>query len=102
MSRNLQIGLFLTVSILLTTFTFYFWQIYRSPNLQTQEGDKPFALLIPPGSTFESVVDTLQKNDVLNDEVSFRFLAKLMKYPDLVKVGRYEITPRMSNRAALV
>ena len=102
MSRNLKIGLFLTVSILLTTFTFYFWQIYRSPNLQTQEGDKTFALLIPPGSTFESVVDTLKKNDVLNDELSFRFLAKLMKYPERVKAGRYEITPLMNNRAALV
>lgn len=102
MSRNLKIGLFLTVSILLTTFTFYFWQIYRSPNLQTQENDKTFALLIPRGATFESVIDTLKKNDVLNDEMSFRFLAKLMKYPDLVKVGRYEITPRMGNRAALV
>lgn len=102
MSRNLKIGLFLTVSILLTTFTFYFWQIYRSPNLQTQETDKTFALLIPRGSTFESVIDTLKKNDVLNDEMSFRFLAKLMKYPDRVKVGRYEITPRMGNRAALV
>ncbi|GAB3643440.1 endolytic transglycosylase MltG [Spirosoma arcticum] len=102
MSRNIKIGIFLTVSILLTTFTFYFWQIYRSPNLQTRENDKTFALLIPRGATFESVMDTLQKHDVLNDEMSFRFLAKLMKYPDLVKEGRYEITPRMGNRAALV
>ncbi len=102
MSRNIKIGLFLTVSILLTTFTFYFWQIYRSPNFQTQENDKTFALLIPRGATFESVIDTLQKNDVLNDEMSFRFLAKLMSYPERVKEGRYEITPRMGNRAVLV
>ena len=102
MSRNIKIGLFLTVSILLTTFTFYFWQIFRSPNFQTQENDKTFALLIPRGATFESVLDTLKKNDVLNDEMSFRFLAKLMKYPESVKEGRYEITPRMGNRAALV
>lgn len=102
MSRNLKIGLFLTVSILLTTFTFYFWQIYKSPNLQVRDGDETFALLIPKGATFESVMDTLQKHKVVNDEVSFRFLAKLMKYPELVKEGRYEITPRMANRAALV
>lgn len=102
MSRNLKIGLFLTVSILLTTFSFYFWQIIKSPNLQVQEGDKAFALLIPRGSTFESVMDTLKRNKVVNDEVSFRFLAKLMKYPELVKEGRYEIEPRMGNRAALV
>ena len=102
MSRNIKIGLFLTVSILLTTFTFYFWQIFRSPNLLTQENDKPFALLIRRGATFESVIDTLKTHDVLNDEMSFRFLAKLMKYPDHVKEGRYELKPRMCNREALV
>ncbi len=102
MSQNLKIGLFLTVSILMTTFSFYFWQVYRSPNLLVQDNDKPFALLIPPGATFESVMDTLQKHDVVNDETSFRFLAKLMKYPERVKVGRYEIRPRMGNREALV
>ncbi len=102
MSRNLKIGLFLTASILLTTFTFYFWQIFRSPNFQVRENDQMFALLIPRGSTFESVMDTLQTHDVLNDEMSFRFLAKLMKYPERVKEGRYEIKPRMGNREALV
>lgn len=86
----------------MTTFSFYFWQVYRSPNLLVQDNDKPFALLIPPGATFESVMDTLQKHDVVNDETSFRFLAKLMKYPERVKVGRYEIRPRMGNREALV
>lgn len=102
MSRNVKIGLFLTVSILFTTFTFYFWQIIKTPNLQAKEGDKTFALLIPSGSTFESVMDTLKAHDVVDDEVSFRFLAKLMKYPEHVKVGRYEIKPRMGNREALV
>ncbi|MGF7217699.1 UPF0755 protein [Spirosoma lacussanchae] len=102
MSRNLKIGIFLTVSILLTTFTFYFWQIFKSPNLQVRENDQTFALLIPKGATFESVMDTLQKHKVINDEMSFRFLAKLMKYPERVKEGRYEIEPRTSNRAALV
>ncbi|QKZ13533.1 endolytic transglycosylase MltG [Spirosoma sp. KUDC1026] len=101
MSNNVKIGLFLTVSILLTTFSFYFWQVFRSPNLQVQDGDKTFALLIPKGSTFDSVMDTLKTHKVINDETSFRFLAKLMKYQERVKEGRYEITPRMSNRAAL-
>lgn len=102
MSNNVKIGLFLTVSILLTTFSFYFWQVFRSPNLQVKDGDKTFALLIPKGSTFESVMDTLKRHDVINDVTSFRFLAKIMKYQERVKEGRYEITPKMSNRAALV
>lgn len=102
MSRNFKIGLFLTVSILLSTFSFYFWQVLKSPNLQIGDNDKTFALLIPKGSTFESVMDTLKRHDVINDQTSFRFLAKLMKYPELVKEGRYEIRPNMGNREALV
>lgn len=102
MSQNLKIALFLTVSILMITFTFYFWQVFKSPNLQVQDDDKTFALLIPRGATFESVMDTLKTHNVINDETSFRFLAKLMSYPERVKEGRYEIEPRMGNRAALV
>ena len=102
MSQNLKIALFLTVSILFATFSFYFWQVFKSPNLLVQDGDKPFALLIPRGATFESVMDTLKTNKVINDETSFRFLAKIMEYPQKVKEGRYEIKPRMGNRAALV
>ena len=102
MSQNFKIGLFLTVSILLTTFSFYFWQVYRSPNLQVQDDDKTFALLIPRGASFDSVMDTLKTHKVINDETSFRFLAKMMKYPERVKEGRYEIHQRMSNREALV
>lgn len=102
MSRNVKIGLFLTVCILSTTFSFYFWQVIKSPNLQVGENDKTFALLVPRGSTFESVMDTLKKNKVINDETSFRFLAKLMKYPEHVKEGRYEIKHDMGNREALV
>ncbi|GAB3699946.1 endolytic transglycosylase MltG [Spirosoma flavus] len=102
MSRNFKIGLFLTVSILLTTFSFYFWQVFRSPNLLVKDNDKTFALLIPRGATFESVMDTLKLHKVINDETSFRFLAKMMKYTEKVKEGRYEIKPKMGNREALV
>ncbi|WP_420147532.1 endolytic transglycosylase MltG [Spirosoma sp.] len=102
MSRNVKIGLFLTISILLTTFSFYFWQVFKSPNLQVQDNDKTFALLIRKGAMFESVMDTLKTYKVINDETSFRFLAKMMKYPELVKEGRYEIKPKMGNREALV
>lgn len=102
MSRNIKIGIFLTVSILLTTFSVYFWQVFKTPNLNTKETTSgepaaPFALLIPKGATFESVVDSLQKHDVLFDEMSFRFVSKLMKYTEHVKVGHYLIPARSGN-----
>jgi len=96
MSRSFKIGLFIAVSVIITTFSFYFWQIAKTPNFQQEKGTD-FALLIANGGTFESVLDTLKKNDVLNDEMSFRFLSKLMKLPERIKPGRYLLKPTMGN-----
>ena len=106
MSRNLQIGLFITVSVVMTSFSFYFWQVFKTPNLNLETRDgKPaetaFALLIPPNTTFKAVVDSLKKHNILNDEVSFSFMAKVLKYQENVKVGRYEIQPRTGNYDAI-
>jgi UPF0755 protein len=100
MSRNFKIGLFVTVSVIITTFSFYFWQIAKTPNFQVGK-DKDFALLIPEGSTYETVLDTLKKNEVINDEMSFRFLAKLLKLPERIKPGRYVLTREMGNMDAI-
>lgn len=100
MSRNFKVGLFVTVAILTTTFSFYFWQIFRTPNIQLDK-QTSFALLIPEGATYQTVLDTLNKNDVINDHISFRFIAKLLDYPEKVKPGRYVLKPNMSNYAAV-
>lgn len=100
MSRSFKIGLFITVAVVITTFSFYFWQITKTPNFQ-QGKDKDFALLIPYGGTYESMMDTLKKNDVLNDELSFRFLSKLLKLPERIKPGRYLLKPTMGNMDAI-
>ncbi len=100
MSRNIKIGAFITLAVLSTTFTFYFWQIFKTPNLQ-HEKQESFALLIPEGATYQSVLDTLKKHDVVNDQVSFLFLAKMLKYPQRVRAGRYLIKPNSTNYAVL-
>jgi UPF0755 protein len=100
MSRNFKVGIFITLAILTTTFTFYFWQIFRTPNLQVEK-ENSFVLYIPDGATYETVMDTLKKHEVVNDQVSFRFLSKLLKYPELVKSGRYVIEPNSTNYSVL-
>ncbi len=96
MFTNIKAGIFITLAVLFITFTFYGWQLAKTPNLQA---DKPesFVLLIPEGSTYESVLDTLKKNDVINDQMSFRFMAKLLNYPERVKAGRYVIKSNSGN-----
>ncbi|WP_247234540.1 endolytic transglycosylase MltG [Telluribacter sp. SYSU D00476] len=96
MSRNFKIGIFITLAILVTTFTFYFWQIFKTPNLQLEKEDS-FVLLIPEKATYQTVLDTLKKHEVVNDYVSFQFLAKLLDYPESIKPGRYVIKPNTPN-----
>jgi UPF0755 protein len=100
MSRNFKVGLFVTIAILTTTFTFYFWQIFKTPNLQVDK-QANFALLIPEAATYQSVLDSLKKHDVVNDHISFRFLARLLNYSEKLKPGRYVIKPNTSNYDAI-
>lgn len=101
MSRKVVAGILITVSVLLATLSFYAWQIFKTPNLQVGENDKDFELLIPRGATFETVMDSLEKHRVVNDKMSFRFLARFMKYTDRVKHGRYVIEKDMTNQDAI-
>lgn len=100
MSRNFKVGAFITMAVITTTFTFYFWQIFKTPNLQ-MEKPQSFVLYIPRGATYETVMDSLKKHEVINDQVSFRFVAKLLNYPERVKAGRYEIKPNSTNKTVL-
>ncbi|WP_128543929.1 endolytic transglycosylase MltG [Larkinella soli] len=101
MSRNFKIGIFVTLTVLLATFSFYFWQIFKTPNLQAGENDGNFDLFIPRGASYEAVMDSLNKHKVLNDQMSFRFLSRMMKYPEHVKFGHYVIKKGMTNYDAI-
>ena len=80
---------------LLSTFSFYVYQIIKSPNFQVDKSSITF--LIPENGTFRSVQDTLYKYDIVQDMVSFSFLAKIMNYTDDVKPGLYKINPNLTN-----
>jgi UPF0755 protein len=99
--RKLIAAALIIVSTLAATFSFYFWQVAKSPNLNV-ENKENFYLLIPSGGTYENVVDSLKAHKIINDAVSFGFLAKFMKYREHVKAGRYEIKPNSGNRDVLV
>lgn len=99
-SKKLLAGILIFVSIMLATLSFYFYQVAKAPNLQVDKADT--YLLIPTGGTYRNVIDSLKKNDILHDELSFSFLAKLLDYQEAVKPGRYLIRKNMGNREALL
>jgi UPF0755 protein len=100
MLRNRKIIAFLLViaTSLLATFSFYFWQVAKSANLNV-DGKDTAVLYIPKGGTYEGVLDSLNKQKLIHDQISFGFLTKFMKYRDAVKPGRYEIEPNEDNRS---
>lgn len=83
-------------SVLTITMTFYFYQVFFSPNTLIDQKTN-FTLKIPKDAEFKYVSDTLFIKAVINDALSFGFVAKVMGYQEKVKPGLYTITPRMSN-----
>ncbi|MBS9523843.1 endolytic transglycosylase MltG [Litoribacter ruber] len=87
----------IAVTVLMTSMTFYFYQAFFSPNALTDK-EEPALLKIPRGATFKTVSDSLTKNEIIHDIVTFSFVAKVRGYQDDVKPGLYEIRPKMSNK----
>jgi UPF0755 protein len=100
-SGNFKKWLIVALGISFISFSFYAYQIYFTPNFNLNKEKDPAKpsvyLLIPTGGNFQNVLDTLEKHHWVEDELSFLFLSKLMKYRDHVKPGRYELKPDASN-----
>jgi UPF0755 protein len=94
-NKKIKIAILL-FSLVSAMFSYYVWQVFKTPNFNV-EANKPFELFIPQKATYESVLDTLKKHDIVRDQLSFRFLAKVLKYPDKVRPGRYIIHSEMGN-----
>ena len=69
-----------------------FYKTFLSENVQRHD----VTVIVPPEATFEQVMDTLRKYEVLNSEETFRKTAKALKYKTM-RVGRYDISDCRSN-----
>jgi len=85
--------------LLFVCFSYYAYQIVYTPNAQVQKEDT--YLYIPSGANFLTVLDSLSKNKVLTDDLSFAFMSKLLGYQERVKSGRYLI-PKNSTNLTLI
>ncbi|HSC36399.1 MAG TPA: endolytic transglycosylase MltG, partial [Chitinophagaceae bacterium] len=87
-----KIILYIFVAVLVVA-AFLAWKI-AGPG--TSFEGKNYYLLIPTGSSFEAVTDSLEKNQVLSSQWLFGFIAQRLDYPQKVKAGRYNIKSGMS------
>lgn len=95
-SNYLLIGI-VTFSVLFTSLSFYFYQAFFSSNVLVGH-EEPAGLHIPTGSDFSQVRESLVKQEMINDLVTFSFVAKVMKYQENVRPGHYMLSPGMTNR----
>jgi len=97
--QQIKLVVFLVGSILLITFTFYFYQIVYTPNILVDRDDR--LLVIKSGMTYRNVLETLGKENFVNDMVSFGFLARLQNFDRNIHPGRFMLRRNMTNLQAL-
>ncbi|MBY0433954.1 MAG: endolytic transglycosylase MltG [Cyclobacteriaceae bacterium] len=96
---KIKLVAFLVGSMLLITFTFYFYQIIYTPNVLVDRDDKLF--VIKSGASYRKVLTDLGEQGFVNDMVSFGFLARLKNFDRSIFPGRYMLRRNMTNLAAI-
>lgn len=93
--RQFFAGALIVFAVSFISFGYYFYQMVFTANVLVDKGEE--VIYIPTGATFDDVQDMLYDRDIVQDLVTFSFLAKVKKYHRLVKPGRYLISPNMTN-----
>jgi len=94
--RKFFLVLLIGGSVLAISLTFYFYQLFFSPNTMV-DSDRVYMLKIPSNAVFKQVSNQLYDDRVINDALSFAFVSKVMGYQDAVKPGLYQIDPKLNN-----
>ncbi len=93
--RKIQFGLMLFSAVMIISFSFYFYQVFFSPNILV--GRQEAEITIPSGTNFNELIAILDHQRILKDPVSFGFVSKLMKYQKNIRSGHYLLQPNMTN-----
>ena len=96
---KLKLVVFLVLSVLMISFTYYAYQICYTANILV--GKEEQVIVIPDSADFKKVQEILHEGNYVQDLISFSFLAKLMDYDKGVKSGRYTLKPNMTNLQAI-
>lgn len=94
-NTKILIALGILFVIMLGGTVFNYYLKYFGPNVT----DNTEYLYIKTGSGFDEVYDTLKKDGIVKDSISFLNAAKNMDYPLSVKPGKYRLIKGMSNRS---
>jgi UPF0755 protein len=99
MKPSKRLIVFLFLSILGISFTYYAYQITYTPNVLVDKENRVF--IVKEGSTFKDIQRDLHEGSFVRDLVSFSFIAKITGYDEQIKPGRYILRKNMTNLEAL-
>ncbi len=100
MKRNKFVVAFVIVfSVLVTGFVFYFYQVFFTENILVEKGDQ--TILISEEMSFKDLQDVVYEQGIVNDMLSFSFVAKILDYQENMKPGLYLLEKDMTNLQAI-
>jgi UPF0755 protein len=84
--------------LILITFSYYFYQIFFTPNIETK-GKRAY-VLIPRGADWKAALKRVEASGTVVDKMSLHFVGRMMNYdkPGAVKPGNYELKEGLTNR----
>jgi len=88
--------IFLLIAIAVAIYGYSYYQMIYQPNVNLNDKKTTF-LYIKTGANYREVFDSLVKNNILIDTVSFQWVVAKKKYETKVKAGKYLIKNNMSN-----
>ena len=88
--KHLYLGIFIALTLLVAVLGIAVLNL--RPSI-----DEPTRVYVPSGSTYETVLDTLQTHNCIPSMTLFKILAKVRGYDQSVKSGSYVITPTMNS-----
>jgi UPF0755 protein len=88
--------------LLAPSMSFWFYQIIKSPNVLIGDNVKDTYVYIQPDWKFSpTLINYLVDNKVVDDGLSFAFVAKLKDYQDHIKPGKYLMKKGWTNSEAI-
>ena len=98
--RILWIGLFVAMFIAAGSLI-EAYRMFFSPAVHTRSPDRTF-LYIPTGANFETVMNIIRSENILERPAAFEWFAKQMDYPENIKPGKYKLEDKMNAKDLLV
>lgn len=100
MRKKNILALFLIVfTVMLSSFAFYTYQILYTPNLLVDTEGRYFP--VSKGTTFKEFQNQMDEDRIVQDLVSFSFLAKIKGLDENLKAGMYFVETNMTNLEAI-